>query len=199
MASKKPLASVERTPVVTPNGNAFGPRGRTIRVLHIINDLSIGGTEIMLYKLLSRTDLKRFAPAVISLNGLGPLCKRIAQLAIPVEAVGMKSPGPRSLSLLRLARAVRRIKPELIQGWMYHGNLAAQFAGAVAPGRTRVIWNIRQSLYSLSDEKPATARAIRLGARLSNWPALILNNSQKSLAQHTALGYPDHKSLVIPN
>lgn len=34
---------------------------------------------------------------------------------------------------------------------------------------------------------------------LANRPVLILNNSQKSVAQHAALGYPASKTVVIPN
>jgi glycosyltransferase involved in cell wall biosynthesis len=172
---------------------------RAIRILHIINDLSIGGSELMLYKLLSRADREGFEPTVISLNGVGKLGDRVRELGIPVEAVGVKASRTRALSLLRLSRAVRRIKPDLIQGWMYHGNLAAQFAAVLAPRPASVLWNIRQSLYSLQDEKPATAKAIRLGARLSNWPARILNNSQKSVIQHTAIGYRGDRTVIIPN
>jgi glycosyltransferase involved in cell wall biosynthesis len=170
-----------------------------MRILHVINDLSIGGTEIMLYKLLSRTDRKLFEPAVISLNGINPLGQRIKELGIPIESLGAKSSSANPASLLRLVRIVRRFSPQLIQGWMYHGNLAAQLAAMFARRPVKVVWNIRQSLSSLADEKPATARAIRLGARLSNWPDLILNNSQKSFAQHTALGFPPDKTFVIPN
>jgi glycosyltransferase involved in cell wall biosynthesis len=170
-----------------------------MRVLHVINDLSIGGTEIMLYKLLSQTDRSLFEPAVISLNGIDPLGERIKGLGIPIESIGAKSSSANPVSLLRLMRIVRRFSPQLIQGWMYHGNLAAQLAALFARRPVKVVWNIRQSLSSLADEKPATARAIRLGARLSNWPDLILNNSQKSFAQHTALGFPTDKTFVIPN
>src|SRR6266852_1825729 len=163
--------SVERSHLASSNGNGFKPK-RPLRVLHVINDLSIGGTEMTLYKLLSRTDRDKFKPTVISLNGVGKLGDRVKQLGIAVEAVGLKS-GWRSLSLLRLARLARRIEPDLIQGWMYHGNLAAQFAGLFVSRPVSIIWNIRQSLYTLDDEKPATARAIKLGARLSGWPSRI--------------------------
>jgi glycosyltransferase involved in cell wall biosynthesis len=204
MAFEKPVvasSSGQFRPDVSAHSNGKGrhPNAPRIKILHIINDLSVGGTEIMLYKLLSRTNRSLFEPSVISLNGVGPLGERIRELDISVESLGLKPSLTSCLSLLRLARTTRRISPQLIQGWMYHGNLVAQLAGAVAPGRARVVWNVRQSLCSLSDEKPATAKAIRLGARLSNWPVLILNNSQKSVAQHTALGYSAHKSFVIPN
>jgi glycosyltransferase involved in cell wall biosynthesis len=154
---------------------------------------------MMLYKLLSRTNRERFQPAVISLDGMAKLGDRIKQLGIPVFAMGLKPPRLRLLSLLRLARTVRRVKPDLIQGWMAHGNLAAQFAAMFAPRPVSVFWNIRQSLYSLDHEKPTTARAIKIGARLSSWPAMILNNSSKSVAQHSAIGYKTESTVVIPN
>src|SRR5438552_4928486 len=60
------------------------PTSNPIRILHIINDLSIGGAEMMLYKLLSRTDRKRFEPAVISLSGLDKLGEPIQKFGISV-------------------------------------------------------------------------------------------------------------------
>jgi glycosyltransferase involved in cell wall biosynthesis len=191
-------SSEGRTRFASPNGNGFKPK-RPLRVLHIINDLSIGGSEITLYKLLSRTDRDKFKPTVISLNGVGKLGDRVKQLGIEVEAVGLKPSRLRARSLLRLAQIARRTRPDLIQGWMYHGNLAAQFAGLFVSRPVSILWNIRQSLYSLDDEKPATARAIRLGARLSRLPSMILNNSQKSVSQHAAIGYEATRTVVIPN
>jgi len=172
---------------------------RPIKVLHVINDLSVGGTEIMLYRLLSRTDRSMFESSVISLNGAGPVAERIGELGIRVESIRSTDSLAGLLAVPRLVRATRRISPQIIQGWMYHGNLAAQIAGLVAAENTKVVWNIRQSLSSLNAEKPATAKAIRLGARLSNRPAMILNNSQRSAAQHATLGFPAHKTIVIPN
>jgi len=183
----------------SPNGNGHRPQVRPIRILHIVNDLAIGGSEMMLYKLLSRTNRKRFEPIVISLDGIEKLGPDIRQLGIPVHAMGMKPSLLGPLSLLRLIRAIRRLKPDLIQGWMYHGNLAAQLAGMFARRPVAVFWNIRQSLSSLDEEKPNTARAIKLGARLSRWPTKILNNSRMSAAQHNAIGYEAATSVVIPN
>jgi len=192
-----------RTQMIGDHSGHSRPHGRShgkpLKILHVINDLAVGGTEIMLYKLLSRTDRNLFEPAVISLNGINPLGKRIEELGIPVISLGVKNPIAHPASLLRLVTAARRISPQLIQGWMYHGNLAAQAATWFARRPVKVVWNIRQSFSSLDDEKPATARAIKLGARLSKWPDLILNNSEKSVAQHFALGFPADKTLVIPN
>jgi hypothetical protein len=64
----------------------FSPSARTnlSNIMYIISDLSIGGAEMMLYKLLVQTDRDRFEPVVISLIDQGALRQRIAALGISV-------------------------------------------------------------------------------------------------------------------
>ena len=171
----------------------------SINILHIINDLSVGGAEMMLYKLLSEMDGERFNSSVISLKSGGALGNRIRALGVPVYTLKMEQALPTPASIWRLIRLLRRLGPDVIQGWMFHGNLTALLAAAVASVRVPVLWNIRQSLYSLDYEKPTTARLIRLGARLSHKPAGIIYNSRTSVAQHTAFGYQSDKAVVIHN
>lgn len=170
-----------------------------IRIIHIINDLNIGGAEMMLCKLLSEADRKRFDLVVVSLRNRGQLNRRIGALGIPVYSVAMRLPLPTPTSCWRLIRLIRRLDPDLIQGWMYHGNLAAQIAGTFAPRPVTVVWNVRQSLSGLNYEKWSTAAVIRLCARLSNLPSKIIYNSRIAAAQHGAIGYQLQNSVVIPN
>ena len=176
-----------------------GRLGDLIKVLHVISDLSVGGAEMMLYKLLSHSDRERFEPTVVSLMGRGALSPRIEALGIPVCAVGMRQGTPTPSATWRLARLARRLKPDLVQGWMSHGNLAALLTGAVAPGSVPVLWNIRRSLYSFEHDKPLTRATTKLGARLSGLPARILYNSRVGAAQHEKFGYRADKTLIIPN
>lgn len=172
---------------------------RAVRVLHIINDLSVGGAEMMLYKLLSEMDEGRFRSAVISLKTSGSLRSRIEALGVPVYTLSIEQALPRAAFLWRLARLLQRIRPSVIQGWMAHGNLVALAAGTLSAGRVPVLWNIRQSLYSLDYEKPFTVRAIKLGARLSGRPHAIVYNSRTGATQHAAFGYSVQRSTVIYN
>src|SRR5438045_9500961 len=105
-----------------------------VRIAHIITGLNTGGAETMLYKLLSGTDRARFNPLVISLVDNGSQAARIAELGIPVSSCGMR-PGMHSLrAVFPLARLLRGFQPQLMQGWLYHGNLAPQAARpATAP------------------------------------------------------------------
>ena len=91
-----------------PSGSA------PIKNLHIINDLSIGGAEMMLYKLLSGMNKKRFDAVVISLMDQGKLRDRIEALDVPVYTVGMKPGVPTPTSIWRLLRLVRQLNPDLI-------------------------------------------------------------------------------------
>src|SRR5262245_59340233 len=143
----------QKSPLIL-RGNSFNrkplPRSgsKRTRILHIINDLSIGGAEMMLYKLLSATNRERFEPVVVSLRNRGPLHDRIDALDVPVYSVAMRLTLPTPTSCWRLIRLVRKLDPDLIQGWMYHGNLAAQIGAAFSRRPVPVLWNIRQSLYS---------------------------------------------------
>jgi len=170
-----------------------------IRLVHIINDVSIGGAEMMLYKLLSQVNRERFEPIVVALRNRGQLHRRIEALDVPVYNVAMRLGIPTPTSCWRLIRLMRRLKPDLIQGWMYHGSLAAQVGGAFAGRSVPVVWNIRQSLNGFNYEKRATAAIIRFLAYLSKRPAKIIYNSRIAAAQHGAIGYELRDSLVIPN
>jgi glycosyltransferase involved in cell wall biosynthesis len=171
-----------------------------MKVAHIITALHAEGAQMMLYKLLSRMKRSRFESVVVSLSDQGALAERFTSLNIPVYSINMKAGLPTPAAAFRLVRKIREIKPDLIQGWMYHGNLAAQLAGGLMPARVPVLWNIRGAHYTLKNEKPATAAAIWFGAKLSRLPAKIINNSEESALGHEErLGYRADKRVIIAN
>ncbi len=170
-----------------------------MKVLHIITDLGQGGAEMMLYKLLSGMDRELFEPVVISLLDGGPVCEKIEVLGVPIYSLSMRRGLPTPRVLLRLYRLVRECNPDLIQGWMYHGNIAAWLAKKMSGGQPKVCWNIRHSVYDLAYEKRLTRMLIRLGSFLSNRVDTVIYNSSVSRVQHEKLGYDAARSVVIPN
>ena len=86
--------------------------------------------------------------------------------------------------------------PDVVQGWMYHGNLAASLT---TPKRTAVIWGIRQTLYDLRKERLNTRLVIRASTFLLGRCNRIVYNSLVSARQHEAAGYPCQKRVIIPN
>lgn len=170
-----------------------------IGIVHIITCLDSGGAESMLYKLLSRMDKDVFALMVVSLTGRGIYGEKIESMGVKVYALGMKRGRFSFIGLCRLVKLLCNLKPDLLQGWMYHGNLAAQLACAFIPSHVPVLWNIRQSLYSLAYEKKGTAIVIKICRYLSGFPKRIVYNSKTSAEQHEYLGYRGDKRIIIPN
>ena len=172
---------------------------RPIKVMYIISDLSIGGAEMTLYKLLAQTNRQRFDPVVVSLIDQGALRERIEDLGIAVYTTRMKAGRPSLAGLWRLIRLFRRLKPDLILGWMYHSCLAAELAKILSRQRTPVLWSIHYSISSLATEKKLTAAVIKLCGLLSRLPAKIIYVSRAGMTQHRPLGYQVDNGCVIPN
>src|SRR5262245_45461976 len=118
-----------------------------MRIVHLITSLTTGGAQMMLYKLLSAMDRVRFDSAVVSLTDSGAMDERISDLGVPVHSIGMHPRVLTPTAVWQLVRAVQHASPDLIQGWQYHGNLAAQFAQLFLKYRVPVLWNIRHSIY----------------------------------------------------
>ena len=82
------------------------------RVLHVINNLNLGGAEMMLVRLLGRLDRTRWSPHVVSLIGGGPAAERLESIGVPVTFLGMRRGLPGPVSLLRLLRSVHMNSPD---------------------------------------------------------------------------------------
>lgn len=163
------------------------------KVMWITPGLGSGGAEMMLVQLVN--GLPRQRHIVVSLTDGG---KHAASLP-EVQNLGMRAGRPTLAACWRLFRLVRREKPDVLMGWMYHGCLSASLARLMRVRQVPVVWNIRQSLYDLKLEKTSTARVIRTLAPLSWLPSLITYNSQLSARQHESIGYNGSKTQIIPN
>lgn len=170
-----------------------------MKVLHLITGLATGGAEQVLFNGLAGGLAGRFDSAVVSLHDEGTYGEAIRDLGVPVHALGMGWGIPLPGAVKALRRVVADFQPEVIQGWMYHGNLAAILAGWLAPGRPAVAWNIRHSLYGLRAEKPLTRQVIRSNRALSARPDAILYNARLSRQQHETFGFAPDRGQVIPN
>jgi glycosyltransferase involved in cell wall biosynthesis len=170
------------------------------RILHVINNLHLGGAETMLARLLGGLDRDRWSPEVVSLVGGGPVSEQLEAIGVPVTMVGMRRglPGPGTLA--KLTRVVRRSRPELIQTWLYHSDLLGGLASRLARTRAPVVWNLRRSRPRAGRDKLTTIWTARLCAALSKRiPDRIVANSKSGRQQHIKLGYDPDRIEVIPN
>ena len=170
-----------------------------MHIVHVISGLHVGGAEIMLLKLLQGLDRSRFEVTVISLADGGLISERIQDLNIKVYHLGMSSPLVAPVVLYRLFRLARILQIDVIQGWMYHGNLAATLLAKWSKGSPALYWNIRHSLADLTRETKLIQFVIRLGSRWSRGPAKVIHNSAVSIDDHARIGYARENTVMIPN
>lgn len=170
-----------------------------MKIVYFTTGLNTGGAEMMLSQLLSRINRKCFSPVVISLLDNGTFGEHIEAEGIPVYTLNMKQGIPTLANIWRLIKIIRQVKPDLIQGWMYHGNIAAQLASLSLLYQVPVLWSIHYSPNSLSLEKKLTALIIKSGTYLSRLSASNIFVSQTSRQKHEKLGYRSKHNCVIPN
>lgn len=162
----------------------------------------MGGAEMMLLKLISDNKNGDVEYKIISLFDYGKLQKKFNDLGINVYNLNLNYNYFNFIILLfRLNSYFKKYKPDIIQGWMYHGNFLATFCKLLFIRKSILIFNIRQSLYNLKFEKIITRFIIRINSFFSNLNLInkIIYNSNISKKQHHSIGFNINKSIVIGN
>jgi len=170
-----------------------------IKILHIINSFEFGGAEAMLCNLLLRTDTDRFAPSVVSLIDDLTVAGPIINAGIVPAVMGMRPGVPDPRALARLARHLRRTKPDVIQTWMDHSNLIGGLA-ARAANAGPVVWGVHHSDHVPGLTKRSTLVTLAACAMLSRrLPTRIVFCSEHAAALYKDRGFAADRMDVIPN
>jgi len=170
-----------------------------MRILHIITTVGTGGAERMLLNVVAEGKAHGIRHGVVALRRDGMLAGPLREAGADVWNCGLLA-GQASLDAARAIRkALIAFAPDIVQGWMYHGNLAACLARTLRRAMPPVVWGIHHTVDDINNEKRLTRGLIRLGAYLSRWPSKIIYVSRASQRQHRALGYHDENATVISN
>jgi glycosyltransferase involved in cell wall biosynthesis len=161
------------------------------RIAFCITDLDAGGAERALVQTVTGLAGAEWAPKVFCLSGPGELVAPLEACGIPVECLGATSGW--SLGVVRrLARGLREWRPQLVQTFMFHANLA----GRAAAWRARV---------------PIVVSGLRVAERDAPWRMRLDRWTQRLVTCNVAVsqgvadfserdvGIPRHKLRVIPN
>lgn len=167
----------------------------------VINAIVLAGAERMLARVLARLRPEEFDVQVFTIGLPGPFTEHLAELGIPnrlYEFVRPKLPNP--FHLLTLARDLRRCQPDVVQGWMYLGNLFGGIAAKLARRDLPVAWNIRHSTLDPKIDSRSMRWSAWLGGQLSGRvPDRIVLCAEAARAAHLRVGYTPEKLEVIPN
>lgn len=166
--------------------------------LHIITNLTIGGAESMLLRLIkSRSDLYK-STIVISLMENAEIGKVLEEMGIKVIKMGMTNWWSAFRTIIKIKHIINRENPSIIHTWMYHANIIGGLAGHLAKNKN-IVWSIRRSEYSYS-ESLSTFIVMKIGAIFSYLiPRVIVHVADSGLKNHQKYGYNSKNSIVIPN
>ena len=168
-------------------------------VMFVSTGLDAGGAETALLRLSRRLTELGTRCGVISLGDEGLIGPELRRSAIPVWCLRLGSAIGCASALSRLRGALATLRPTVVQGWMYHGNLAATVAARLMHPAPTLAWSVRQSLAAPSLDRSTTRMAIRLNAFLSLRADMIIYNSSVARAGHEAAGFSYENGTVIPN
>jgi glycosyltransferase involved in cell wall biosynthesis len=157
----------------------------------------MGGAEAMLWQVASALRALGFKQRIVSLTSADFYSQRFESAGIAVDQLRADRLNSGPAALVRLTRIVRKERPDLLCGWMYHGNLAAALAHRLAGGRSdrRLVWNLRAS----NMDAARYGLINRCSAWLSRWPDVVVANSDAGARSHLALGYHPRRLEIIPN
>ncbi|WP_376787929.1 glycosyltransferase family 4 protein [Parathermosynechococcus lividus] len=167
-----------------------------MKVLHIITGLSNGGAEAVLFRLVTHDAQNQHV--VVSLTGEGKYGPLLRAMGVDVVTLDMPRRRLTWRGLRGLWLVLRRLRPDVVQTWMYHADLVGGIAARAAG--IPVVWGIRNTTLELGRSSRATIWVARACARLSRHvPARIVACAQAARAVHAELGYDAQRMVVIPN
>jgi glycosyltransferase involved in cell wall biosynthesis len=161
------------------------------RIAFCITDLDVGGAEQCLVNIVCGLDRQQWEPHVYCLGQRGALVDRLEQSGIPCTCLDWRG-WPDAWRMLSLARRLRRFQPQLLQTFLFHGNLAGRIAGTLA-GVPIIVSGIRVA----EKEKHWHLRLERLTRRLVACHVCVSEAVADFSIREARL--PPERVVVIPN
>ena len=166
-------------------------KSQTIRVCHVVNALDVGGMENGVVNLCNNLDRSKFEPMICCLYHTGPMADRLRP---DVRVINMAQPQGKSiLSVFRLARLFKQIKPDIVHTHAWGGGSLYGITGARL-ANVPVIINGEHGSFFLKNHQVILQRIL---ARISNLTLSVSESLKRRIVKN--LGIPDEKIKVIPN
>lgn len=168
------------------------------KIVHIISGLKSGGAERSLFNVCNSNISDYFIQSVICLGDKAIYGDKLEELGVEVYYLNFKNSN-KLYAFLNFKNIIKKISPDIVQGWMTHGNFASVLAYFILSGRPSLFWNIRQTVYKLKHEYILTRFLFLINILLSRLPNGIISNANISIKQLIKFGYKNDSFILIPN
>ncbi len=169
-----------------------------MKILFVIRSLENGGAERQLTVLANELGRRGHNVTIAVLHRGGVHDASVDQSV--VRLIGLdKGKGWNSLGFLRrLHRLVTELQPDVINGYLSAGNLAATLVHRAAP-RAKLIWGIRDSLMEFSAYSLTTQFVYAVASKMSRFADGMIFNSDAGRDYWKQKGWVRSAAHVIPN
>lgn len=168
-----------------------------MKIVYIINSLTTGGAELALYRLV--TNNKNNSNIVISLMDEGVYGRQLINKGFVLYTLGMSRGRFSIKGLIKLFNMIKKIRPDVVQTWMYHADLIGGIIAYLAGARV-IYWSLRNLNLDKDKSRLSTRIIVYFCAFFSRLiPKQIISNSIIASIAHTARGYSKNKFVYIPN
>lgn len=172
---------------------------RLIRLCFLIRSLHSGGAERQLSELVKRLDKSRFEVTVLTFYG-GGLFWDTVERTPGVRLVSLRKTGRWDMVVFgaRLVRFLRRLRPDIVHGYLGVANELAWLGGRAAGAK--VVWGLRSSNRDLDRYDWSFRATLAVSSRLSRYVDLQILNSHAGLRYHVDQhGFDCRNTAVVPN
>jgi len=167
-------------------------------LLILTRDWSIGGAERQVVELLKVIDKRSIDICAATFYGTGPLRRELQGLP-GVRLWNLRKRGRWDVVpfLLRAVRLARRVRPDVIHGYQGFPNLLTLILGWVTGART--VWGMRASNMDMRRYDWLRRIEAALETLCARAADLIIVNSEAGRRYHVARGFPEERTIMIPN
>lgn len=168
----------------------------SIKVIHVIGGLGVGGAEMALLNLVEGFRGSEVQCQVYALGTSGGMLGRFEQAGVSLRCFDFRRHPLKSA--WDLYRTFQNEQPDVIQTWLYHADLIGGLLGRLA-GCRAVIWGIHS--IGLAKDAKFSTRLVRRACAVLSWlvPERILCVAEASRQAHAQVGYDLRRMVVQPN
>jgi len=162
----------------------------SVKILYLVNSSEIGGAEKSLLLLIDNIDRTKFEISTVCLKGAGIFTEELKIRNIPVFIFNIKK---KPFSIFGVYMIIKRIKPDIIQSFLFVSNIIGRIAGKLAG--VKVIISSQRSV-----DKWRKWYHWKIDRLTSKFTTLIISNSfsgKKVLVEKGKI--KPEKIIVIPN
>jgi len=166
---------------------------RNKKIVFITPGVETGGAEKQLALLAKGLSQNGFAPLIIALS-LSERRQRLSDFeGLQVVEINCRKLSQLASAMRKIRRTVTDRKPDVIQGWMYAGNIMASIIGVGIEAQ------VYHSLRASNMDAKRYGRMIKLNAFLSGYADGVIANSLVGAEHHISRGFSSAKMVIIPN